>query len=191
MLRQLVVAIALCAPFVLRAQTPVRTVEPNGMARTFLSFGPPYGGWLLLAFDSIPQSRYGFRPTPLQQSIGYIAQHLESANYALCSRFGAQQHMMTAKDSLADTVKAQWPKDTLIDRVRASLAFCQAAILQMTDAQLADTLIAPTPSGPQPVLRVRYLMLLIPARHARSPGTRRRLARAVRAVLSEGKGIRS
>ena len=114
-----------------------------------------------MAFDSIPASQYGFRPTPVQQSIGFIAQHLETANYGLCSTFGEEKHAPSAKDSLADTVKAQWPKDTLIARVRASLLFCAAAVGKVSDAQLADELTVDTPSGPQTVLRARYLMLLI------------------------------
>lgn len=160
MRRRFLAVIPLIIPMLLGAQQQLPSA-PNGVARTFLSFGPPYGGWLLLAFDSIPASQYGFRPTAAQQSIGYIAQHLESANYALCSRFGRQRHVMSAKDSLADTIKAQWPKDTLIARVRASLVFCRDEIEQLTDAQLADEFTISTPSGPQTVLRVRDLMLLI------------------------------
>jgi hypothetical protein len=164
MRRRLVALITLCLPLTLGAQQQSRAAEspaPNGVAQTFLSFGRPYGGWLLMAFDSIPASQYGFRPTPVQQSVGYIAQHLENANYGLCTTFGAQKHIMTAKDSLADTIKAQWPKDTLISRVRASLVFCRDAIEKLRDAHLADELTVETPSGPQTVLRVRYLLLLV------------------------------
>jgi uncharacterized damage-inducible protein DinB len=165
MCRRLVAFIAVCFPLTVGAQqqqpSTAESPAPNGVARTFLSFGPPYGGWLLMAFDSIPASQYGFRPTPVQQSVGYIAQHLEHANYGLCTTFGAQQHIMTAKDSLADTIKAQWPKDTLISRVRASLVFCRDAIEKLTDAHLADELTVDTPSGPQTVLRARYLILLV------------------------------
>ncbi len=107
------------------------------------------------------QDRYGFRPTPVQQSVGYIAQHLENANYGLCSLFGATKHVMSAKDSLADTVKALWPKDTLVARVRASLVFCGTAIQGLSDASPADTLMDDTPSGPIAVLRTRYLLLLV------------------------------
>lgn len=114
-----------------------------------------------MAFDSIPAKQYGFRPTPVQQSIGYIAQHLENANYELCSLFGEQKRVMATKDSLADTIKAQWPKDTLISRLRASLVFCRTAIETLTDAKLADQLTVDTPSGPQTVLRVRYPILLV------------------------------
>jgi uncharacterized damage-inducible protein DinB len=164
MLRRLVIPIALCFPLLLGAQgkPSAGTTKPaNGVAQTFLSFGQPYGGWLLMAFDSIPATQYGFRPTPAQQSIGYIAQHLEGANYGLCSLFGDEKHVKSVKDSLADTIKAQWPKDTLIARVRASLVFCRTAIEKLSDAQLADELTVSTPTGPQTVLRARYLILLV------------------------------
>jgi uncharacterized damage-inducible protein DinB len=163
MRRRLAAFIALCLPLTLGAQQPraAESPAPNGVAQTFLSFGTPYGGWLLMAFDSIPASQYGFRPTPVQQSVGYIAQHLENANYALCSLFGEQKHVATAKDSLADTIRAQWPKDTLVARVRASLVFCRDAIQRLSDASLADKLTIDTPRGPQTVLRVRYMLLLV------------------------------
>jgi uncharacterized damage-inducible protein DinB len=164
MYHRIITPIALCLPLLLGAQqkAPVVDRKPaNGVARTFLSFGRPYGGWLLMAFDSIPASQYGFRPTPAQQSIGYIAQHLENANYQLCSRFGQRTFAMSAKDSLADTIKAQWPKDTLIARVRASLVFCRTAIEELSDAQLADEFTVSTQSGPQTVLRARDLILLV------------------------------
>ncbi|MEO8334429.1 MAG: DinB family protein [bacterium] len=164
MFRRLVALFALCLPLLVGAQEKSQTTQmksPNGVARTFLSFGQPYGGWLLLAFDSIPASQYGFRPTPVQQSIGYIAQHLENANYRLCAEFGERKYVMSARDSLADTIKAQWPKDTLIARVRASLIFCRDAVEGLSDAQLADEFTVNTPAGPQTVLRVRYLILLV------------------------------
>lgn len=141
--------------------TPTAPRAPNAVAQTFLHFGQPYGGWLLMAFDSIPESRYDFKPTPVQRSIGDIAQHLETANYGLCAQFGGAPRVMTAKDSLPDSVKARWPKDTLIARLRASLLYCAAAVNTLTDAQLADEMTVPTANGPVTVVRARYLMLLI------------------------------
>ena len=162
-MRRVALIAMLCLPFTARAQQSTTTTasQPNGVARTFLSFGTPFGGWILMALDSIPASQYGFRPTSVQQSIGFIAQHLETANNELCSTFGAVKHVATSKDSLADTIKARWPKDTLIARVRASLLFCASSVQTLSDAQLADEFTVGTPSGPQTVLRVRYLMLLI------------------------------
>jgi uncharacterized damage-inducible protein DinB len=154
--------IAVFLPLPLQGQQAPAAQQPtNRVAQTFKSFGRPYGAWLLAAFDSIPASNYDFRPTPVQQSIGYIAQHLEDANYQLCERFGSSRRIVTAKDSLADTVKAKWPKDTLVARVRASLVFCSEAIDRLTDANLGDTLMAGPPGAQQPVTRTRFLILLV------------------------------
>lgn len=148
-------------PAILAAQASPAT-SSNVVAQTFRGFGRPYGTWLLAAFDSIPESRYAFKPTPVQQSIGYIAQHLEDANYQLCARFGDRPRIMTAKDSLADTVKARWPKDTLLTRLRQSFVFCNEAIIKLTDAQLADTFVVGQGSPQQPTApRVRFLILFV------------------------------
>src|SRR4029077_12701511 len=45
--------------------------------------------------------------------------------------FGDLKHKRTAKDSLADTVKARWPKDTLVARLEASLGFCDSALARV------------------------------------------------------------
>ena len=97
---------------------------------TFERFADNFGGNLVAAFASIPASKYDYRPTPAQQTIGYIAQHVENANYGLCGRLADMQRPQTAKDSLPDTVKARWPKDTLVRRLEASLRFCDSAMMR-------------------------------------------------------------
>jgi uncharacterized damage-inducible protein DinB len=162
MLNRFVFITAVCFPLALHGQEVAAAQQsPNRVAQTFKGFGRPYGAWLLAAFDSIPTNRYDYRPTPVQQSIGYIAQHLEDANYQLCARIGGAAREVTEKDAVADTVKARWPKDTLIARLRASLVFCSEAIDRLTDADLADTLMAGPPNAQQPVARVRFLILLV------------------------------
>jgi uncharacterized damage-inducible protein DinB len=127
----------------------------------FEAFAGHYAGWLLAAFDSIPANKYNFKPSAPQQSIGYIAQHLETANYGLCERIGGMTRTKTARDSLPDTVKATWPKDTLTARLRASLYFCRDAFAKVDDSKMSD----PVPLGPpgsnltQP--RVRALLFFV------------------------------
>ena len=110
------------------AHLGAQSTPPVSVRLAYQNAADRYGGFLARAFDSIPASRYDYRPTPAQQSIGYIAQHLERANYDLCGTFGKMRHPMTAKDSLPDTVKARWPKDTLVRRLKASLRFCDTAL---------------------------------------------------------------
>jgi hypothetical protein len=139
-------AVPLAVP--LAAQPPAPREAPDGVMLAFARFADIFGSRLVAAFDSIPAAHYDFRPTPPQQTVGYIAQHLEDANYSLCERFGDLKGLKrpaTARDSLADSVKARWPKDTLVARLRASLRFCDAALERvgpLRSPALANTLLA-------------------------------------------------
>ena len=91
------------------------------------------------AFDSIPESKFSYQPTPAQLSIGYIAQHVASDDYFFCNNFGDMKANLPATDTATpDSVRATWPKDSLVAKLKASFAFCQTAFAQLTDATLAD-----------------------------------------------------
>ena len=151
MRRLILVATALVLPASLAAQAPPASPTrpgPDGVMLAFARFADVFGSRLVAAFDAIPADRYDYRPTPPQQTVGYIAQHLEDANYSLCERLGdpdTLQRPATAKDSLTDSVKARWPKDTLVARLRASLRFCDVAldaVPRLGSAAHANTLLA-------------------------------------------------
>lgn len=118
-----------------------------------------YVGWLQTAFDSIPASKYGFRPTPAQMTVGTVAAHLEYANYLLCAFIGGTPHPFTGKDTLPDSVRGQWPKDTLVTRLKASFAFCKAAWDKVNDATLADSVSTPPPWRKPKNARARLVIL--------------------------------
>lgn len=140
------IVLVLMVPAAAAAQSPPATPEsPDGVMLVYERFADHFGGRLVAAFDSIPAARYDYRPTPSQQTVGYIAQHLEDANYSLCERLGDLKYRRTGKDSLADTVRARWPKDTLVTRLRASLQFCNTAMERVRKPQsaaLTSTLLA-------------------------------------------------
>ena len=53
--------------------------------------------------------------------------------------FGAMKATVPATDSTtADSVKAKWPKDSLVAKLKASFTFCESAFAQVNDANLAD-----------------------------------------------------
>lgn len=94
---------------------------------------------LAQAFDSIPADKFGYKPTAPQLTIGYIAQHLANDNYFFCDNFGDKKATRPAKDtSTPDSVKAKWPKDTLVAKLKESFAFCESAFAQLNDAKLAE-----------------------------------------------------
>ncbi len=151
-----ILSISMLIPAALAAQQAPAQGAANPVMTAFR--GTSYGGWLVAAFDSIPASLYGFKPTPIQLSVGMIAQHLEHANYLLCGRFSGMEHPMTAKDSTADSVKAGWPKDTLVARLRASLTFCDEAMGRLTDASLAE----PVAMGPgRSATKARLVLIFV------------------------------
>lgn len=129
--RPTIALVALLLPAALAGQAPISAGARPSAALAYENFADHFGNFLVSAFDSIPAIRYDYRPTPVQQSVGYIAQHLERANYDLCARFGNMKHAWTARDSLPDTIKARWPKDTLVARLRTSLRFCDSALARV------------------------------------------------------------
>jgi uncharacterized damage-inducible protein DinB len=143
-----------------RASSQTTAAPSNPISATFNGFSY-YGNWLLAAFDSIPAGRYEYKPTPIQQSVGYIAQHLEDANYQLCAIIGDVKRNRTAKDSLADTIKAKWPKDTLIARLRASMAFCGRVMSSLTDAKLAESITVGSANAGRTAPRARWVILFV------------------------------
>jgi len=103
---------------------------------------------LAQAFDSIPERIFGYKPTPAQLTIGYIAQHLADDNYFYCNQFGAMKGALDPGDtSTPDTVKAKWPKAKLVAQMKASFKFCEDALAQLDDAKLAEQVTQQLPNG--------------------------------------------
>ena len=114
---------------------------------------------LAQAFDSIPESKFSYKPTPAQLTIGYIAQHLADDNYYFCNGFGAQKATIPEKDtSTPDSVKAKWPRDTLIAKVKASFAFCETAFSQLDDAKLIEAVSIPSGNTTRSIPRVNLVL---------------------------------
>jgi hypothetical protein len=123
----------------LAAQNPPAAPPANPITTAFRGRIMGLQRNLAQAFDSIPESKFGYKPTPAQLTIGYIAQHLASDNYLFCNQFGPMKGTISAADSAtADSVKAKWPKDSLVTKLKASFAFCESAFAQLNDTNLAD-----------------------------------------------------
>src|SRR2546430_2053173 len=135
--------LALMAPIALAAQQPsaaAPTTPPaNPITTAFRNRIAGLHRNIAQAFDSIPESKFSYKPTPAQLSIGYIAQHIANDNYFFCNNFGAMKGTRAAEDTAtADSVKATWPKAKLVTRLKESFAYCDQAIAQLDDAKLAE-----------------------------------------------------
>ena len=134
-----VAVLALALPLTLTAQQAPAGPPVNPLTAVFRTRTMSQQRNLAQAFDSIPAGKFSYKPTPAQLTIGYIAQHLASDNYFYCGNFGPMKPTISATDSTtADSVKAMWPKDSLVVKLKASFAFCEAAFAQLDDAKLSD-----------------------------------------------------
>jgi uncharacterized damage-inducible protein DinB len=132
--------LTLALPLGLAAQqAPTTTPPANPITTAFRGRIMGLHRNLAAAFDSIPEAKFGYKPTPAQLTVGYIAQHLANDNYLFCSAFGDAKPTRPAADtSTPDSLKARWPKDSLVTKLKASFSFCESAFGQLDDAKLAD-----------------------------------------------------
>jgi hypothetical protein len=135
--------VALILPVALAAQQPSATPPANPITTVLRNRTMGLQRNIAQAFDSIPESKFSYKPTPAQLSIGYIAQHLVSDNYFFCNNFGTSKATQSAADTAtADSIKATWPKAELVSKLKASLAFCESAFSQLDDTKLGEQITA-------------------------------------------------
>ena len=131
--------VALAAPIGLAAQRTPATLPANPVTTAFKTRIAAQNRNILQAFDSIPESKFSYKPTPAQQTLGFIAQHIANDNYFFCNNFGLLKGARPAQDTATpDSVKATWPKAQLMTGLRESFAFCDQAINQLDDGKLAE-----------------------------------------------------
>jgi hypothetical protein len=131
--------LVLFVPAGLVAQQPAAAPAGNPVTTVFRGRTMALQRNLAQAFDSIPEAKFSYKPTPAQLSIGYIAQHLANDNYFFCNQFGDMKGTRPERDTATpDSVKATWPKDSLVTKLKASFDFCERAFAQLDDAKLGD-----------------------------------------------------
>jgi hypothetical protein len=136
----LLVVLAFVAPIGLAAQPAPAAAPANPITTAFRTRISALHRNIAQAFDSIPEAKFSYKPTPAQLSIGYVAQHIASDDYFFCNNFGAMKGTRPAADTAtADSVKATWPKATLVTRLKESFAFCDQAIAQLDDSKLGES----------------------------------------------------
>jgi hypothetical protein len=146
-----VAILALALPAGLAAQQPAGGPPANPITTAFRGRITGLHRNIAQALDSIPESKFGYKPTPAQLTIGYIAQHVAADSYFFCNTFGAMKATLAPADTAtADSVRAKWPKEMLVTKLKASFAFCVEALNQLDDAKLAEQVaVNPTRNVPR------------------------------------------
>lgn len=131
--------LVLVLPAGLTAQQPTGAAPANPITTAFRGRIVALHRNLAQAFDSIPENKFSYKPTPAQLTVGYIAQHLANDNYLFCNTFGEMKATRPEEDTATpDSVKATWPKDKLVSKLKESFTFCANAFNQLDDAKIAE-----------------------------------------------------
>jgi hypothetical protein len=87
---------------------------------------------LMAAADLMPADKYGFKPTPAQNSFAHIIDHLAFYNDYFCSDISGQKAPTRTKvDSTAG-------KDALTARLKETFDFCAQSLAAVDDSKLDE-----------------------------------------------------
>lgn len=125
-LRSLVLLALVTTPGALRAQS-------NPVSNAVRNTAHDSGKNLLAAARAMPADKWGYKPTPAQMAFGELILHIQGDNRITCEAIGG-----VGADA-EGALKATDEKEDLVAALQRSLAFCDAALAQVTDAQLGDS----------------------------------------------------
>ena len=152
--------LSLVVPVSLAAQQQPAAKGANVITDVFRGRTMPLQHILAEAFDSIPANKFDYKPTAAQLTIGHIAEHLANDNYFFCDQFGAMKGQRAAEDTeTADSVKATWPKEKLVSKLKDSFDFCEKAFAQLDDAKLVDDVTMSYGGNSRQVPRVAMVLI--------------------------------
>ena len=89
--------------------------------------------------NQMPETEYGFRPTPQVRTFGQILAHIAGANYAFCSAAKGERRPH-AEDEFEKTATT---KAAIVKVLNESLAYCDAAYETLTDAAAVQVVTLP------------------------------------------------
>lgn len=97
------------------------------------------GDFTVAVAIAMPADGYGFRPVPVEMSFGELMVHIALADRGACANAGGMQ-APALPDKVAgwakDMEKADVDKDTAVQFLTDTFAFCTQAITQMPDARM-------------------------------------------------------
>lgn len=90
--------------------------------------------FMIAAAEEMPADKYSFKPTPEQFTFGKIIAHVTMANTHVCGMLTSTPAPQSAP------VTETSPKQQLIDALKASFNYCDAALGPLQDSQLGESI---------------------------------------------------
>jgi hypothetical protein len=159
--RYILALAAIALPMVAEAQGQPAGPPPNPTAAAFRGRTSGMRNNIARALDSIPANLFTYKPTEKQLTVGYVAQHVTDDSYFFCSNFSDKKPTRTAAETgTPDSVKAHWPKDSLVAQLKRANAYCDEVMANMDDAaaNAIITITNPQTNATRQVSRMNYLL---------------------------------
>jgi hypothetical protein len=103
--------------------------SPNPVSDMLRQLLPRYAKNMVGAAQSMPAEKYGYKPTPEQNSFGHIVLHVAQSNNLLCSKLSsAPPPQVTVTDTDG--------KDKLVGAIQASFDYCTEVLTKADDSNL-------------------------------------------------------
>ena len=84
---------------------------------------------LIAAADAMPADKFGYSPTPAQQTFGHLVLHMATSNVELCSKAGNMPPPPLGPPLETD-------KNRMVGMLTKSFLFCEAALNRLDDSKL-------------------------------------------------------
>jgi hypothetical protein len=86
----------------------------------------------IAAVEAMSADKFGFKPTPAQNTFGHLVVHMVRANYGLCGLITG------AKAPAPPALKDDDAKDTLVPALKASFQFCTESLAPIDDSHFGE-----------------------------------------------------
>jgi DinB superfamily len=114
------------------AAPPTAAPEVNPVSNGLRSLLADESKNTVAAVEEMPADKFGFRPTPQQNTFGHLVVHMIHANYGLCALISGE------KAPQAPPLKDDDPKDTLVPALKASFQFCTDSLANVDDSHFGE-----------------------------------------------------
>jgi uncharacterized damage-inducible protein DinB len=109
---------------------PNPIMAPNPLTTTLSIFRSNMQDKIMKAADTMPESKYSYRPTKDVRSFAEILNHVADISYILCSNAKGEATPATAT--------AKGSKTQIIARLKGAFDYCDGVYSGLTDAHLND-----------------------------------------------------
>lgn len=94
-----------------------------------------FANYLVMSAEMMPESGYGFRPTPELRTFGEQINHATSSHYSFCSQAGLPPGVQKQAAPALAAVKS---KASIVAALKDSIAYCDRVLAAATEAWLME-----------------------------------------------------